>query len=218
MQWAYFFIFLPTCSIVCVLLGISRDSRHKRRLTGGRRNVHIKKRKYEMGRPAASTKIGTKRVQPVRCRGGNMKYRALRLDSGNFAWGSECCTRKTRILNVVFNATSNEMIRTKTLVKNAIVEVDASLFKQWYEGRYGVVLGKAVAGEDDKKTSKKSQKRVAARQKTRVLDEHVASQFTRGRLLACITSRPGQSGRADGYILEGDELQFYQKKLLLKKK
>lgn len=69
--------------------GISRDSRHKRRETGGRRSKYRKKRKFEMGRPAANTKLGNKRVHPVRCRGGNMKYRALRLDTGNFSWGSE---------------------------------------------------------------------------------------------------------------------------------
>lgn len=33
--------------------------------------------------------IGGKRVRVVRTRGGNKKYRALRLDSGNFSWGSE---------------------------------------------------------------------------------------------------------------------------------
>ena len=69
--------------------GISRDSRHKRRETGGRRAKFRKKRKFEMGRPAANTKLGHKRVHPVRCRGGNMKYRALRLDTGNFSWGTE---------------------------------------------------------------------------------------------------------------------------------
>ena len=33
------------------------------------------------------------------------------------------CTRKTRILDVVYNASNNELVRTKTLVKNAIVVV-----------------------------------------------------------------------------------------------
>ena len=42
--------------------------------------------------------------------------------------------------------------------------------------------------------------------------------FKGGRLLAAISSRPGQSGRADGYILEGPELTFYRKKLRNKKK
>lgn len=31
--------------------------------------------------------------------------------------------------------------------------------------------------------------------------------------LACITTRPGQCGRADGYILEGEEKEFYLKKM-----
>jgi hypothetical protein len=43
----------------------------------------------------------TKRIHEVRVRGGNTKYRALRLDTGNFAWGSEHVTRKTRLLQVV---------------------------------------------------------------------------------------------------------------------
>jgi small subunit ribosomal protein S8e len=51
-----------------------------------------------------------------------------------------------------------------------------------------------------------------------VIDAKVAEQFTGGRLLACISSRPGQSGRCDGYILEGKELEFYQKKLEKRKK
>jgi small subunit ribosomal protein S8e len=33
--------------------------------------------------------LGARRIHTVRVRGGNKKYRALRLDQGNFAWGSE---------------------------------------------------------------------------------------------------------------------------------
>jgi len=36
-----------------------------------------------------TTQNQTSRVRPVRTRGGNMKYRALRLDSGNYSWGTE---------------------------------------------------------------------------------------------------------------------------------
>jgi len=31
-------------------------------------------------------------------------------------------------------------------------------------------------------------------------------------------SRPGQCGRADGYILEGEELSFYLRKMMKKQK
>ena len=50
-----------------------------------------------------------------------------------------------------------------------------------------------------------------------VLEKAVEDQFAVGRLYACISSRPGQSGRADGYILEGRELDFYVKKMAKKK-
>jgi small subunit ribosomal protein S8e len=203
--------------VSCLLAGISRDSRHKRRNTGGRRALHIKKRKYELGRPAANTKLGKKCVRPVRGRGANMKYRALRLETGNFSWGTECVSKRVRILDVVYNATSNEMIRTKTLVKNAIVQVDASMFKQWYEQHYGVNLGKPVAGEEAKTPSKGQAKKYAKNSAGHALDDKLRDQFLQGRLYACISSRPGQSGRCDGYILEGDELTFYQRKTAKKK-
>ncbi len=45
----------------------------------------------------------------------------------------------------------------------------------------------------------------------------VDDQFSTGRLLACISSRPGQCGRCDGYILEGKELEFYQRRMQKKK-
>lgn len=42
-----------------------------------------------MARQPAETKIGAKKVRAVRGRGGNLKYRALTIDNGNFTWGSE---------------------------------------------------------------------------------------------------------------------------------
>ena len=81
-----------------------------------------------------------------------MEWRALRLDTGNNSWGSEVVTRKTRILDVVYNASNNELVRTQTFVKSAIVEVDAAPFKQWYLTHYGVDIGrkkKAPAAKKD---------------------------------------------------------------------
>lgn len=71
-----------------------------------------------------------------------MKWRALRLDTGNYSWGSEAVTRKTRILDVVYNASNNELVRTQTLVKGAIIQVDAAPFKQWYLQHYGIDIGR----------------------------------------------------------------------------
>lgn len=50
------------------MLGISRDSTHKRRLTGGKRPYYRKKRKFCMGRQPSMTKVGTKVSRGEECR------------------------------------------------------------------------------------------------------------------------------------------------------
>merc|ERR1712022_77771 len=198
----------------------------KRRNTGGKKTIPFKKRKHALGRPAAGTRIGVKRIRTVRARGGNIKFRALRLDHGNFSWGSEGCTRKTRVLDVVYNASNNELVRTKTLVKNAIVQIDATPFRQWYESHYGVEISKKktkkeaadkATAEGEVKKSNHVKRKLEARQKARVLETPISEQLAAGRLYACISSRPGQSGRCDGYVLEGKELDFYVRKLSKKR-
>merc|ERR1712130_1005445 len=104
-----------------------------------------------------------------------MGYRALRLDQGNFSWPSEAISRKTRIIDVVYNAVLN------------------------------------------KKRSKKTEKKYKERQKDAKVEQGLTDQFMGGRVLASISSRPGQCGRADGYILEGKELEFYLRKIKAKK-
>ena len=144
-------------------MGISRDSRHKRRLTGGRMPIHQKKRAFEKARPVSNTKLvnDKARIRRVRARGGNYKFRALRLKEGNFNWASEAVTRKTRIIDVVYNASNNELVRTKTLVKNCIVQIDATPFSTWYLNHYGVNL----AGKYIFYLGKKAQKLEAQKSK-----------------------------------------------------
>ena len=200
-------------------MGICRDSRHKRRETGGRRQSIHKKRKFEMGRQPAMTKIGPKKVQVIRGRGGNSKFRAQRLETGNFSWGTEVCTRKVRILDVNYNASNNELVRTKTLVKGAIILIDAHPFKAWYESHYGRAIGvkKGTKSEiSEKKVSDRVTRKIALRQKSPKIEPALDDQFVGGRLYAKITSRPGQSGRCDGYVLEGKELEFYKRQMAKK--
>merc|ERR1712146_790320 len=95
---------------------------------------------------------------------------------------------------------------TKTLVKNSIVQVDATPFRQWYEAHYGVEIGKKKKSKsapkkeegEDEETKKSSHvlRKLKGRQATRTLDPQLDDQFSTGRLYACISSRPGQSGAA----------------------
>merc|ERR1712048_937878 len=133
--------------------------------------------------------------------GGNKKFRALRLKEGNFGWASEGIARQTRI-------------------------VDATPFRQFYENHYSKALGRKANWEptEEEKAAisraencgKETAKKYADRSKKSAVDADLNNQFLQGKLLAKISSRPGQSGRADGYILEGKELEFYSKKLKTK--
>ena len=181
--------------------------------------------RYELGRQPANTKLSSHvDVRVVRCRGGNKKFRALRLDHGNFSWGSENVTRKARILDVCYNASNNELVRTKTLVKGAVIAIDASEFRSWYQQHYGKKIGikvkdgvKVESEDIDEKRSKSVTQKLNKRNKGHVVAENIDAQFTTGRVYALVTSRPGQCGRCDGYILEGKELDFYVKKMQKKK-
>jgi len=295
------------------------------------------KRKFELGRQPAMTKLGERRVHQVRARGGFIKFRAMKLDHGNYAWPGEAVTRKSRIISVVYNPTNPEYVRTNTVVKGSIVQIDATPFKNWYQKHYGVVIGKAIKFHKEKKSSEKKsrkhralkpekpkkaseikvekkadkkggdkkgadkkadkkkadakpeekkadakpdQKKAVAKPKakpdaivvekkvvkkitkkvapkegdmpkkerkckalnnsrpsnakhrpsgallkkwrlrnvTRVLEAAISEQFEKGRLFAKVATSPGQVGSADGYILEGEELAFYVKKMQAKKK
>jgi small subunit ribosomal protein S8e len=123
----------------------------------------------------------------------------------------------------VYNASNNELVRTNTIVKGCIVSIDAAPFKAWFEKHYACKIDSkgAVTLDDLTKVEGKSKsviRKLEKRQKSMVEQKDVIDQLASGKLLACIASRPGQSGRADGYILEDEELSFYHKKINQKKK
>ena len=86
-------------------------------------------------------------------------------------------------------------------MKNAIVVIDATPFKMWYEAHYALPLGhkknqKLSEAEEkiiNKKRSSKCEKKYKERQKESALED----QFGSGRVIASISSRPGQYGRAE---------------------
>ena len=75
----------------------------------------------------------------------------------------------------------------------------------------------AIDDAESAKQSRHLEKKLSDRQKTRTLDPALDDLFASGKLLACIASRPRQSGRCDSYILEGKELEFYVKMLKRRK-
>jgi small subunit ribosomal protein S8e len=119
------------------------------------------------------------------------------------------------VIVVVYHPSNNELIRTNTLTKSSVVQVDATPFRQWYEAHYGQPLGRRRQQKTETTEEKKS-KSVEKKQAARFtahgkVEAALERQFEAGRLYAVVSSRPGQSGRVDGYVLEGEELAFYQR-------
>jgi small subunit ribosomal protein S8e len=117
---------------------------------------------------------------------------------------------------VAYHPSNNELVRTNTLTKSAVVQIDAAPFRQWYEAHYGQPIGRRRQQKTAETTTEKKSNSVVKKQAARFADHGkvepaIEKQFESGRLYAVIASRPGQSGRVDGYILEGEELAFYQR-------
>jgi len=104
-----------------------------------------------------------------------------------------------------------------------LTQIDGTKFRQWYEQRYRVTLDNptlqaaAIKGDKHRKRHEGAFVVDSEGNATLKMEPKIRDQLRQGRILACISSRPGQSGRADGYILEGVELEFYLKQMAKKK-
>ncbi len=69
-------------------------------------------------------------------------------------------TRKTRIIDIAYNAYNNELGRTKTIVTNTIAVIDATPFSQCYEAHYalGHKKGTKQTEAEDAVINKRSRK------------------------------------------------------------
>ena len=173
-------------------MGINHSSNHKSKPSGGKKRLHCKKRNHAKGRAPSLTKLSSKNtVKPIRTRGGNTKQRALRLQTGNFAIKAFAKSFSSEIKAVIYHPSNNELVRMNMLTKSTIVKVDPTAFKSCVEDKIDEI--------------------------SRV-DPLFYDRMINGNVYAKVTSRPGQVGQVDGYILEGEELKFYESKFLKKKK
>jgi len=211
-------------------MGISREGRLKRKRTGGKRKKFRKKRKFGMGRPASNTRLGAKRVRGVRTRGGGLKWRALRLNSGNFVWRTQCINKQVRIVSVVYNACNFEFVRRNLLTKGTVVAIEKTPYEDQYKLNWGahpkdgeiykIDLEMLKELDENRKHTRGCTRRRRKKKDWACVDKNLKMVFSKKEepLLAVISSRAGQCGRADGYILEGKELEFYRRKIAERKK
>ena len=71
----------------------------------------------------------------------------------------------------------------------------------FYVFKFVLLCIQETEATEEAKKSKHVEAKIAKRVQGQKLDSHLEDQFASGRLLACISSRPGQCGRSDGYVV-----------------
>ncbi|MEM2940490.1 MAG: 30S ribosomal protein S8e [Thermoproteota archaeon] len=118
----------------------------KRKKTGGKKTPYRSKRKYELGRAPALTKIGEENsVEKVKTKGGGLKIRVIQASHANVALDDGKVV-KAKILDVVNNPANREFGRMKIVTKGALIKTEVgNALVTSKPGANGVVNAKLVS-------------------------------------------------------------------------
>lgn len=109
--------------------------------SGARRVANRGKRKAELGRESAETKLGDKNLRKIRTRGGNEKLR-LAQDNKINVIDAAGKVQTVEIYGVVENAANPNYVRRNIITKGAIVDTAAGKAKVTSRpGQDGVING-----------------------------------------------------------------------------
>ena len=113
------------------------------RSPSGARNVANRgKRKSELGRDPAETRVDEKRLRKIRTRGGNEKLRLASANKINLTDAKSGKTQITDILGVIENNANPNYVRRNIITKGAVVETPEGNAKVTSRpGQDGVVNG-----------------------------------------------------------------------------
>eukprot|EP00794_Sanderia_malayensis_P011941 gene11941-13177_t len=114
------------------------------------------------------------------------------------------------ILDVVHSDTNKNHIMKKIMTKGSIIQIDGTefsnrLLEATAESREESSNELAINSEAE------SEQKSASR-----IDDNLQTLMKNRKLFAKITTRPGQDGLCNGYVLEGPELEVIMNKLLIK--
>ena len=101
----------------------------KRTYTGGKRIASRSKRKFEIGRESAETRIGQTKNKNIATRGGNRKVRLLSEQFINVTDPKTNKTQRATAEKVNKNPANNHYTRRNIMTKGTIVKTDIGLVK-----------------------------------------------------------------------------------------
>jgi len=101
------------------------QGKSRRKPTGGKYRLVVKKHKKEMGREPAETHITDDvKIKIVRVAGGNKKVKLLKTNYANVFDPTNNTCKKVSISSVVDNTANKHYIRRNIITKGAIIETE----------------------------------------------------------------------------------------------
>jgi len=108
-------------------LSVWHGDSHKKKLSGGRKRAHRKKRRFERGSFPAETIVGERKLKIDHGRGGTLKTRAFKEKQANISNIETGKTEKTMVLRVVRNPASVDYDRRGVITKGTVIETKLGL-------------------------------------------------------------------------------------------
>jgi len=113
-----------------------------RKSTGGRRVALRGKRKSELGREPANTRLDEKRLRKIKTRGGNEKLRLASDNKMNIINPESNVAETVEIITVLENSADPNYVRRNIITKGAIVETSSGKAKVTSRpGQDGIING-----------------------------------------------------------------------------
>ena len=146
---------------------------------------------WRKNRPPANTMLGVENITEIRkAYGGFKKWKAVTVKSGKYGLPSQNINSQELLIeDVVHSDTGLQARENKIITKHTYIIVDVKSLKDQIN--------------IEQLSSNSSQ----------LTRAHIKELFDLGKLYAKVTSKPGQVGVCDGYIIEGVELDSLVNKL-----
>lgn len=100
------------------------QARSKRKQTGALYKDYRKKKKHELGRLPALTRVEKKRTSNIRLRGGDRKVRLLSIDVANLLDPKTKKYEKVKIKTILENPANRHFVRRNIMTKGAVIETE----------------------------------------------------------------------------------------------
>jgi small subunit ribosomal protein S8e len=117
-----------------------------RKPSGGRAKLNRNKRKAELGKAAAETKIDERKIKKIRTKGGNEKIRLKNDKQINVVDPKTNKIQTAEILSVVENRANPHFVRRNIITKGAVIETSLGKVKVTSRpGQHGMINGVLIA-------------------------------------------------------------------------